>query len=226
MENDNIGRLVHLLKPSCDKFLAVENEIDRENFTSLLEKFNRLYTFLSQVNRNFDVDVQKLYIFSHLLYKILPKREKNSDDITDLLTLEFYKLKQNFSGSIKLKSEDNKKISPITENDTKNKNPDKNSLEKIIQKINLQFGTKFTDADKVLEKILEDFKSDKKAVKCAKENDATMFRTAYQYDTRFENIFYDNLKTGSELEKLIAKNLEILQTLKEAMFPCVYQNLL
>ena len=223
MEKENMSRLVYLLKPPRDKFLAVENETDRENFKSLLAKFHRLYLFLTQINRNFDADLFKFHIFSHLLYKILPKRKGDSIYITDLLTLEFYKLKQNFSGSIELKSDDNQKISPIIDSEGIVKKNLKNPLTKIIQEINLKFGTDFSNSDKVFEEILFNFSSDKKAVKCAKENDANMFRTAYQYDKHFEDIFY-NLQ-DSKFINFILNHIEILQTLKEEMFYHVYKAL-
>lgn len=104
-ENESMGRLVHLLKPASEKFFAIEDENKRENFKTLLAKFNRLYLFITQISRDFDIDMQKFYIFAHLLYKILPKRKKESVEIADILTLEYYMLKQNFSGSIKLESD-------------------------------------------------------------------------------------------------------------------------
>jgi type I restriction enzyme R subunit len=220
-----MSRLVHLLKPSRDKFLSLENESERENFKTLLAKFHRLYLFVSQITRNFDIDMQKFHIFSHLLYKILPKRKGDSVEITDILTLEYYTLKQNFSGSIILKSDMVQKILPMTSGEDNSKISVKNTLEKIIQEINLKYGTNFTNVDKVLEKVLNDFKADKVAVKCAKENDSKMFRTAYKYDEHFEDILFTNFQHDREFEHFIINHLEILPILKEEMFDRVYETL-
>lgn len=225
LENENMSRLVHLLKPSRDKFLSLENESERENFKTLLAKFHRFYLFVSQITRNFDIDMQKFHIFSHLLYKILPKRKRDSVEITDILTLEYYTLKQNFSGSIILKSDTVQKILPMTSVEDNSKISVKNTLEKIIQEINLKYGTNFTNADKVLEKVLNDFKADKVAVKCAKENDSKMFRTAYKYDEHFEDILFTNFQHDREFENFIINHLEILPILKEEMFDRVYETL-
>ena len=88
------AQILNLLQPPCDKFCAIADENRRETFKTLLAKFERLYSFLIQVCRNFDIELQKFYIFSHLLYKILPKRNATAIEITDILTLEYYSLKK------------------------------------------------------------------------------------------------------------------------------------
>ena len=50
LQEQNIVTLAHLFKNPLNKFLAIENETDRENFRSQLNKFNRLYQFLSFIN--------------------------------------------------------------------------------------------------------------------------------------------------------------------------------
>ena len=222
---ETFGRLMHLLKSPRDKFFAIENEDERKNFKKSLAKFNERYTLISQIKRNFDIEMQKFYIFGDLLYKILIDNKKESVEIKDILTLEYYTLKQNFSGSIELKPDNVQKISPDVDGGGIGKTSVKNPLEKIIRQINLKYGTNFTDADKVFEKILEYFKSDGKAVKCAKENDEHMFRKAYKYDEHFDDFLFKNLQFHSDFENFVANHPEILQTLKEEMFPYVYQNL-
>ena len=223
LENQNIVTLAHLFKSPCNKFLAVENETDRENFRSQLNKFNSLYQFISQVCRNFDIDLLKFFNFSRLFYKILPKQKQESVEIADILSLEYYKLKQNFSDSISLQPDDRKNISSTPATDTTIKQPVKNPLEKIIQDFNAKFATDFSDADKVFEKVWNLFYSDNKAVKCAKENNANMFRKAFKFDETFDTIFFDSVHNDNK--NIIFNNIEIFQLMKEEIFKQLYISL-
>lgn len=219
------AQILNLLQPPCDKFRAIADENSRETFKTLLAQFCRLYSFLIQVCRNFDIELQKFYIFSHLLYKILPKREITAVEITDILTLEYYTLKKTFSGNIKLAVDQNEKIVPVIGGDGTSKVDTKSPLTKILQEINSKFGTNFTDKEKVLEKIVDAFKADKKAVNCAKENDANMFRKAYNYDKNFGEVCFDSISQDEELSSFIAENMEIMENLKDALFNYIYDNL-
>lgn len=181
-----------------------------------------IFFFLIQVCRIFDIELQKFYIFTHLLYKILPKREITAVEITNILMLEYYTLKKTFSGNIKLAADQNEKIAPVIGGDGTSKIDTKSPLTKILQDINAKFGTNFTDKEKVLEKIVAAFKADKKAVNCAKENTANMFRKAYNYDKNFDEICFDSISQDDELSSFIAENLE---TLKDALFNYIYDNL-
>ena len=64
--------LSSILKPSLERYEALENK-QKDEFKSLLHSFNRLYAFIIQVCRMFDKDMQKLYVFTKYLTKVLPK---------------------------------------------------------------------------------------------------------------------------------------------------------
>ena len=218
------AQILNLLQPSKDKFNAIADEDRRETFKSLLAQFQRLYQFFAQVCRNFDIELQKFYIFLHLLYKILPKRNVTAAEIKDILILEYYRLKKDFSGRIKLEVGKDKKILPVTGGNGTSKVDSKNPLTKIIQEINLKFGTNFTDKEKMFEKIVDAFKADKKAVRCAKENSPDMFRKIF-YDKNFEDILGDNVSQDEELKNCVATNIELMETLKDGIFDYIYDNL-
>ena len=223
LKEQNIVTLAHLFKNPCNKFLAIDNESDRKNFRTQLNKFNRLYQFISQVCRNIDIDLLKFFNFSRLFYKILPSAKKESVNIDDILSLEYYKLKQNFSGSISLQPNDSQNISSTTVTDTAVKQPIKNPLEKIIYDFNSKFASDFSDADKVFEKVWNLFYSDTKAVKCAKENDSNMFRKAFKFDDTCDKIFFENIRNDNK--NGIFNNIEIFQLMKNEIFKQLYQSL-
>jgi type I restriction enzyme, R subunit len=84
-----------------------KQEIERENFRSNLQKFIRLYGFISQIITFDDVDLEKLYVFSKALNRKLPPRQVRLPyEIRESVDLDSFRLQETYSGSIKLNSED------------------------------------------------------------------------------------------------------------------------
>ena len=100
------------MKPTVDRYLAINDKSQQETLKTLLARFNRVYSFVTQIARMFDKDMHKFSIFNHFFEKVLPKKEMDSVDIKDILSLEYFKLKKNFEGDIKLQPDENGYLSP------------------------------------------------------------------------------------------------------------------
>ena len=73
------------------------------------------------------------------MLKFLPKETRENIDISDKVKLEYYKLRQDFSGEIHLVNKEGELVNPKTI-DAGIKPPDeRDSLEEIIHKINERF---------------------------------------------------------------------------------------
>lgn len=127
---------------------------EKYQFRRDLRKLVRYYDFVSQVTRMFDEDLHKEYIFSKYLVKLLPPETETMIDIEELLSLEYYKLRETFKGSINLKPDEKGVYEPATEIGGSSKNK-KSPLDEIIEKINERFKGDFTDGDRVLIGTLE-----------------------------------------------------------------------
>ena len=191
--NINIGHFADLLKPTVDRYLAINDKSKRETFKTLLARFNRVYSFITQIAQMFDKDLHKFSIFAYFLEKVLPKRETDNVDIKNILSLEYYKLKKNFDSDIKLQPDENGTLKPIIGGDDSTIKDKKNPLDEIIDHINKKYGTNFTAMDKVLSQFRDDFLADDKAVTFAKNNGESMFYTAY-YKNRFEDIVFSRFQ--------------------------------
>ena len=101
-----------IMKPTVDRYLAINDKSQQETLKTLLARFNRVYSFITQIARMFDKDMHKFSIFNHFFEKVLPKKEMDSVDIKDILSLEYFKLKKNFEGDIKLQPDENGYLSP------------------------------------------------------------------------------------------------------------------
>ena len=71
--------LTACIKPALDRFNAKTNQ-EKDDFKSYLSRFIRIYSFITQVCRMFDKDMQKFFVYARLLEKCLPKGENETVD--------------------------------------------------------------------------------------------------------------------------------------------------
>ena len=176
-KTQDMGKLTALFKPVIEDYMQLEEE-DRFKVRFLVRAFNRFYSYMAQIVRTFDVELYRTYVFTELLFKLLPKTPHEKVDLTGKLALEHNKLSEGFSGSIVLE--------PTTEDKTlkgekggtgKQAEEKKDLLDNIIDKINIMYHGNFTEADRVIvETIYEAMKKEeKKLSKQAKNSDVNMF---------------------------------------------------
>lgn len=175
--------LTGCIKPALDRF-KVKNNQEKEDFKSYLSRFIRIYSFITQVCRMFDKDMQKFFVYARLLEKCLPKGENEKVDIEDKVILEYYKLEKSFQGSVILEATEGY-VGNIKGN-TGGREKKKDSLSIIIDKMNERFGTQFSEQDKVLEQMKADFAKDEKIVNAVKAGDKSLFK--YLYEQKFKDV--------------------------------------
>ncbi len=188
--NKDLGKLAGAFKST----IAAYNELDEERrfeVRSLIKNFNRFYAYMAQVVRTFDRELYKTYIYTELLYKLLPKNPHEKVELEDKVALINNKLTETFSGSLELKpTKKDKTLTP--EKAGKGKLPDGKTdlLKNIIDKINLMYAGKFTEADRV---IVETIYNQMQAAattslkRQAKNTDANMFTTSI-FPKEFEKV--------------------------------------
>ena len=176
-KTQDMGKLTSLFKPVLEDFNSLEEE-DRFKVRSLVRNFNRFYSYMAQIVRTFDVELYKTYVFTEILYKLLPKTPHEKVDLTGKLALEHHKFTEDFTGSIVLaptaedKTLENEKGGSGSAPEEK-----KDLLGNIIDKINLMYQGNFTEADRVIVETIYDAiqKEGKKLTKQAKNSDVNMF---------------------------------------------------
>ena len=172
-----MGKLTSLFKPVMEDYNSLDEE-DKFKVRSLVRNFNRFYSYMAQIVRTFDVELYKTYIFTELLYKLLPKTPHAKVDLTGKLALEHNKLSEAFSGSIVMESTAEYKTLKGETGGSGNRTEEKKDLlGNIIDKINLMYHGNFTEADRVIVETIYDAmkKEEKKLSKQAKNSDVNMF---------------------------------------------------
>ena len=176
-KTQEMGKLTSLFKPVMEDYEQLDEE-DRFKVRYLVRNFNRFYSYMAQIVRTFDVELYKTYVFTELLFKLLPKTPHEKVDLIGKLALEHNKLSESFSGSIVMEPTVEYKTLKGEKGGTGNHVEEKRDLlGNIIDKINIMYHGNFTEADRVIVETIFDAmkKEEKKLTKQAKNSDVNMF---------------------------------------------------
>ncbi|MEE0495048.1 MAG: DEAD/DEAH box helicase family protein [Cyanobacteriota bacterium] len=211
-----------ILKPAVERYEALEDK-QKDEFKSLIHGFNRTYSFITQICRMFDKDMQKLYVFTKYLTKLLPKNNSEKVNLNDALLLEYYKLQKTAEGNITLEKTEGV-VPPISgAAGSGGKEKEKGTLSEILDKFNKKFGTNFTEQDKVLAQLKADMMKNEQMANSAKSGDKTAFRTLY--DKQFNDIAINRYEENDNFFKGLFENADKLKFIKELLLADVYNEL-
>ena len=174
-----LGKAKGKFTPALDRYAALE--LDRQDlFKSTLARFNRIYSFITQVCRLFDKELHRFSVYARFLYIQLPKGPGEHVDVDDKVLLEYYRLEKDFEGEITLTPTE-EGFRPITD-EAGRREKKKDPLTAIIDKINEKYGTNFTEMDKVLLQIQNDYAAEDKWHSYAQNNDYKTFMLLFEKD--------------------------------------------
>ena len=210
-----------ILKPALERYEVLEDK-KKDEFKSLIHSFNRIYSFVIQVARMFDKDMQKLYVYTKFLSKVLPKDNIEKVNLNDALVLEYYKLQKTAEGNITLNQTEGV-IPPVDGAGGSGRQKEKDPLSEIIEKFNKKFGTEFTEQDKVLEQLKLDIMKDEKMANCAKTGDKTAFEALYE--KQFVDIAMNRYEQNDNFFKALFENPDRLKYVKELLFFNIFNEL-
>ncbi len=218
-EIPDLGKLASSLQPALDRFAAKDSK-EQDDIKTGLGRFVRLYSFITQVCRMFDKEIQKFSVYAKFLLKLLPKGRIEKILIDDKILLDKYKLTKDFEGSILLK--DSPELSP-PEGNIGGKGKISEPLSVIIRKINERFGTSFTEMDKVLEQLTQDFMADERLVDLARNNPQSTFEKIFEQ--QFKDIAALRYEQNDEFFIRMFKDEEFMNEVIKQMLPEIYRRL-
>jgi type I restriction enzyme R subunit len=212
--------LTSCIKPALDRYIANQNT-KREEFKSSLARFVRIYSFIIQICRMYDADMQKFFVYAKFLEKCLPKDDAEKVDISDKVILEYYKLSKTFEGSVVMESTDD--YIPNIKGGIGGKEKKKDPLSVIIEKMNERFGTAFMEQDKVLEQMKADFAKDEKIVNAAKANDKSLFKCLY--DQKFKDVAVNRYEQNDNFFVSLFSDEAKMKFLMDTMANAIFEEL-
>lgn len=219
-EYADLGKLKAKIQPALDRYDALEDE-KQDMFKSTLARFNRIYSFITQVCRLFDKEIHKFSIYARFLSKMLPKDGAEKIYIDDKVLLEYYKLEKDFDGSIQLEPTE-EGFTPIT-GEAGRREKKKDPLTVIIDKINEKYGTEFTEMDKVLLQIENDYASQDKWKSYAQNNDFKTFMLLFAKD--FPEMAAARYEQNEDFFVKMFSDPEMMKQVMESIGNVVYERL-
>ena len=196
------------LQPVLDQVVINWNykqEDEREDFRSTLQKFIRLYGFISQIITFQDVDLEKLYVFAKALNRKLPRRKvKLPYEVRDAVDLDSFRLQQTYSGEIELEKTDGN-VPGFGDGSLYGVDDERDLLSNIVKTLNETYGLNLTDDDKV----------DMQTIRTRLETDETLQAVMQADNPRDAKVYKFNEVLDRLLLEFVHTKLDLYKKLTE-----------
>ena len=197
------------------------NQEQRYQFRKTCKTFVKWYGYITQIARMFDEDLHREYLFCSYLIKIIPEDPAIPFDLGNRVKLEYYQLKETYSGSIFLEQKkgemETAKIKKLVKMEET-----LSLLEEVIQKVNEEFAGDFSDGDKVVITALhEKLKNDEKLKDAARHDDQTMFINSIfpaLFNKAAQDAYVESTDTYTKLFENREKYDAIMKALAKVLF--------
>ena len=222
-EHLDFSQLNQFVDPAVDRYKE-KSEQEQEDFKTLLIKFIRTYSFISNLVRLDDKDLHKLHAYTKFLAKRLPYRsDSGSLTLDDEVELQHYRLQKMYEGSIELEDSDplpNDKHSGTTSSSEEKQD----TLSNIINKLNDQLGADWTETDKLfVRQIFKDLEENETLKEKAQNNSIEYF--GYPLQEIFEETLIKRFDKNKVISEKILDDKNIQDTVIKMFVNELYQQL-
>ncbi len=219
------ARLNSYIDPAVDRYRALAEESQQEEFKNSLAVFVRLYAFLAQIMPFSDIDLEKLYAYGRFLQTKLPKRLRGEVfTLDDEVSLEFYRLQKIKEGSIELAKNGDAPLGPLTEAGMREEKDEQAKLSEIIEVLNDRFGTDFAEADRYFFSQIEaELIDDETLAQQARSNSLANFK--YGFEDIFLAKLIERMDLNQDIFAKIIDDVDFGDVVQEWMLKKVYSRL-
>ncbi len=210
-------RLYAALAPLVERFRQM-SDAERADFRGQLTDYVRLYAFLAQVLTFADTDLEKLYVFTRHLRRLLPPdREALPREVQQNIDMESYRIQQTGSGKIALERKPGV-LEPAGTKGGHDAAPEElETLSRIIADLNERFGLNLGPEHRVtlgqmMEKLDEDAALDAAARVNTREN------VRLTFDQKVEHVIQEIVESNFELYKRITDDRAFGEAVKNFLF--------
>lgn len=142
------GKLAAVLKPAVARYNELDDD-ERYQVRRKVRSFCKWYTYITQIVRMFDRDLHKEYVYLSYLRHLLKVEKIPVEAVDDKVEMRFYKLKQEFEGSISL-DPGGGVLDPGGAAKTVTPDKKRDPLQVLVDKFNEQWAGNFTEGDRVV----------------------------------------------------------------------------
>lgn len=221
-----LAKITTFLHPIAEKIKGLP-EADRFEVRSKIKNFVRFYAYMAQVERTYDRDLYKAYVFCSFLVRLIKEKKRGAVNLDNEIQLLFSKFNEGSTQKISL----DKGKSGIKGENVKGGGVIDNKedfLSNIIDKVNLMYHGNFTEADRVIVEHIYDKLNKasirKKLTKQVQNNDARQFAESIfpeVFDKAAQECFDDSVEA---FERLF-QNKELYKSIMTQMAELWYTNM-
>jgi len=147
-------------KITDERYKSLSDE-NKDKFRKNVNKYVRQYSFISQIITFVDIDLEKFYLFTKLLFKYLPyEKETLPLEVTQMVDMDKFRIQEKENGSIALNPTDSILENPQGDGHKGTNMDSKEVLEVIVKEINDKYAVELGDDDKVVREMYTSLKKD------------------------------------------------------------------
>lgn len=141
------GRVHAALQPAIDRFRDLDDDDEQEKFRDALNRFVRIYSFLSQVVAFTDAKLERDYLFCKALASFVKPDAAAGMDLGSQVELTALRLEKTFEGELSLTASEGEQTT-IFSGTGRQQQLDLEPLSLIIAQLNERFGTDWAPEDR------------------------------------------------------------------------------
>ena len=147
-EHKNTERVHAALAPAIDRFHQNLDDDEQAKFRDAVDRFIRVYAFLSQIVTFGDTKLERDYLFGKALAMFIRPPSAGGLDLGDAVELSHLRVEKTFEGSVALTVADGE-VTTISSGTGAGKDPIEEPLSVIIDRLNEKFGTNWAPEDRL-----------------------------------------------------------------------------
>jgi len=208
------------LQPILDRVVLTwgyKQETQREEFRSTLQKFVRLYGFVSQIITFEDVELEELYVFARSLGHKLPRRENHLPyEVRDAVDLDSFRIQETYAGSLELQKTDGL-IGSYSNEMKSGVEDEKDLLSHIVATLNETYGLNLSDEDKVDMQLIRTRLEANDELRVVLQADNPRDAKVYKFNQVLDKLLLEFVHTKLDLYKKLT-DPKVNDTLKRQWF--------
>jgi type I restriction enzyme, R subunit len=210
-------QLYAALAPMVERFRVLSID-EQHDFREQLTDYVRLYAFLAQVLTFADVDLEKLYVFTRHLRRLLPAdRDTLPREVQRNIDMESYRIQQTGSGRIALDRKAGLHDPMATKDSRGEAREELETLSRIIAELNDRFGMNLGPEHRVtLDQMMEKLDTDRALDAAARVN--TRENVRLTFDHKVEQVIQEIVDSNFELYKRITDDRAFGEAIKNFLF--------
>ena len=216
-DNATQDRLHAALNPVVERYQGLE-EAEQQEFRGQLVDYARLYAFLSQILPFADVDLEKLYVFSRRLRRLLPKEKAELPlEVQQNIDMASYRIQETRKGRINL-DRGTTKLEPVGTKDARGRQPEEmEALSRIIAELNERFGVELGQEYRAtLGQMMDRLTDDDALGAAARVN--TRENVRLTFDHKVEEVIQGIVDSNFDLYRRITDDRAFGDVIKDVLF--------